>query len=93
MHTSAHVNFYACQAFLCYRKDELLQIMVIIAEKNEIDLSRNDVFLGDGLSGLSFCSRQKDRCDLLDLPVLNYLRRSSSLLTHLLTYVHTYVTT
>jgi hypothetical protein len=38
--------------------------------KNEIDLSRNDSFLGDGLSGLSFCSRQKDRCDLLDLPVL-----------------------
>jgi hypothetical protein len=40
-------------------------------EKNEIDLSQNDGFLGDGLSGLSFCSRQKDRCDLLDLPVLN----------------------
>ncbi len=29
-------------------------------------------FLGDGLSGLSFCSRQKARCDLLDLPVLYY---------------------
>jgi hypothetical protein len=45
--------------------------MVIIVEKNEIDLSRNDGFLGDGLSGLSFCSRQKDRYDLLDLPVLD----------------------
>ncbi len=48
------------------------QIMLIIVEKNEIDLSQNDGFLGDGLSGLSFCSRQKARCDLLDLPVLNY---------------------
>ncbi len=49
----------------------MLQIMLIIVEKNEIDLSRNDGFFGDGLSGLSFCSRQKARCDLLDLPVLN----------------------
>jgi hypothetical protein len=40
-------------------------------KKNEINLSRNDGFLGNGLSGLSFCSRQKARCDLLDLPVLN----------------------
>jgi hypothetical protein len=30
-------------------------------KKNEIDLSQNDGFLGDGLSGLSFCSCQKDR--------------------------------
>jgi hypothetical protein len=44
--------------------------MLIIVEKNEIDLSQNDVFLGNGLSGLSFCSCQKARCDLLDLPVL-----------------------
>jgi hypothetical protein len=70
MHTSAHVNLYACEAFLCYTEDELLRIMVIIVGKNEIDLSRNDGFLGEGLSGLSFCSCQKDRCDLLDLPVL-----------------------
>ena len=51
----------------------MLRILLIIVEKNEIDLSRNDGFLGDGLSGLSFCSRQKARCDLLDLPVLNYI--------------------
>ncbi len=44
--------------------------MLIMWKKNEIDLSRNDGFLGDGLSGLSFCSRQKARCDLLDLPDL-----------------------
>jgi hypothetical protein len=27
-------------------------------KKNAIDVSRKDGFLGDGLSGLSFCSRQ-----------------------------------
>ncbi len=45
--------------------------MLIIVKKNEIDLSRNDGFFCDSLSGLSFCSRQKARCDLLDLPVLD----------------------
>jgi hypothetical protein len=45
-------------------------MLIIVEKKNEIDLSRNDGFLGDGLSSLSFCARQKARCDLLDLPVL-----------------------
>jgi hypothetical protein len=40
-------------------------------KKNEIDLSRNDGFFGDGLSGSIFCSRQDDGWYLLDLPVLN----------------------
>ncbi len=78
--------FYARQAFLCIPVHTLTFMLVrpfyaiqrtscseswlSLWNKNEIDLSRNDGFLGDGLSGLSFCSRQKDRCDLLDLPVL-----------------------
>ncbi len=39
-------------------------------KKNEINLSRNDGFFGDGLSGSIFCSRQDDGWYLLDLPVL-----------------------
>ncbi len=78
--------FYARQAFLCIPAHTLTFMLVrpfyaiqrtscseswlSLWKKNEMDLSQNDGFLGDGLSGLSFCSRQKDRCDLLDLPVL-----------------------
>ncbi len=78
--------FYARQAFLCMPAHTLTFMLVrpfyaiqrtscseswlSLWKKNKIDLSRNDSFLDDGLSGLSFCSRQKDRCDLLDLPVL-----------------------
>ncbi len=92
--------FYACQAFLCIPAHTLTFMLVrpfyakqrtscskscsSLWKKNEIDLSQNDGFLGDGLSGLSFCSRQKARCDLLDLPVLYYLRYHTHLVCHLL---------
>ncbi len=51
MLTSANIPFYACQAFLCLTDDKFVQIMPISVEKNEMDLSRNDVFFGDSLSG------------------------------------------
>ena len=52
MHISADGPFYACQVFLFLSADELLQFMPISVKKNDIDLSRNDGFFGDDLSGL-----------------------------------------
>jgi hypothetical protein len=84
--------FYACQAFLCIPAHKLTFMLVrpfytkqrtscskscLLLWKKKNDLSRNDSFLGDSLSGLSFCSRQKARCDLLDLPVLFFARAST----------------
>ena len=79
--------FYACQSFLClpahafpfmlagtfyaYQRTSCSKSCLSEWKKNEIDLSRNDGFFGDGLSGSIFCSRQDDGWYLLDLPVLN----------------------
>ncbi len=52
MLTSTNIPFYASQAFLCLPDDEFVHIMPISVETNEMDLSRNDGFFGDGLSGL-----------------------------------------
>ena len=72
MLTSTDIPFYACQAFLCLPEDGFVQIMPISVGKNEIDLSWKDLFFESSLSSLKIYSHQKDRCDLLDLPVLFY---------------------
>jgi hypothetical protein len=41
------------------------------SEKIKIDLTQNDLFFWDGLSGWSVGSCQNDGRPLLDLPVLN----------------------
>ena len=47
--------FYAYQTMSCSKS------CLSVWKKNEINLSRNDGFFGDGLSGLKIYSRQKDR--------------------------------
>ncbi len=70
MLTSAHVPFYACQAFLCLSVDELLQFVLIIVEKKmKSTYLETTVFFKNGLSSSIFRSRQKDRWYLLDLSV------------------------
>jgi hypothetical protein len=59
-------SFYAYQAFLYLSALEMLRFMLIRVKKNEIDLSRNDLLFGDGLSGWSFGSRQNNKWSLLD---------------------------
>jgi hypothetical protein len=64
--------FSPCAAgtFACWACWLCSKLCLSLWKKNKIDLSQNNPFFENGLSGLIFCSRQKVKCHLLDLSVL-----------------------